>query len=445
MRPTLLVAAATAAAALVVPVGRAAAATWTPPATFAADPAHPEDLGDAAPRVGIASDGSALVAFVRSSGTGNRVRPELRAAIGDGSGRFGAARTLTRAHVSSWSVAARPGGDRLVAWTGPEGLRAALFRHGRWTVRVLSTARRSEIDSLQVATDPAGGWALVATRFAARRTTVQALDLTADARPAGPLQDLGPGDFGNEARPVFALAVDRAGTAFVAYRTDGEPIPNGPGPGTLVRARPHGRGWQDAGELPGLVDARLTPRAAGGAVLAATKLTRSGDAGAFGAPVSALVSPVGTLGPLSGPALPQPGRAFGPSAVELGAGRRLLVGSLRDRPAAFSPLAPVAAAVIGADGTLANGMPFVTHARSSEPIALPLSGGRALVLWTGDRGWGVRLASPAGALRTTVAPPQGGPAPFHFNATNRDARSSRRHVIVAWERAGVVRVTTRRL
>ena len=318
MRPTLLVAAAAAAAALVVPVSTAAAGPWTPPATFAADPAHPEDLGDAAPRAGIAADGSAIVAFVRSRGTGDDVRRELRATTGDGSGRFGDPRTFTRAHVSSWSAAARPGGDRLVGWTGPDGLHAALFRHGRWTVRVLSTARRSEIDSLQVAADPAGGWVVVGTRFAARRTTVQALDLTADGRPAGPLQDLGPGDFGDEARPVFALAVDRAGTAFVAYRTDEERVHGGPGPGTLVRARRHGSGWQDAEALPGLVDARVTPRAGGGAVLAATHLVRSGDAGAFGAPVSVLVAPGGALGPVIGPALPQPGRGFGPSAVELG-------------------------------------------------------------------------------------------------------------------------------
>jgi hypothetical protein len=429
------------AAPAVAPAAAAEAAAWTPTASFAADPSAPEDLGEGAPRAGVAADGTSVVAFRRSTGTGRAVRRELRATVGDGRGRYGDPAVLTRAVVSSYSAAAQPGGDRLVAWASAAGLRAAVYRHGHWVRRTLTTGARSGIDDLQVAADPRGGWVVVATRFSQPRTHVEALSLAADGRRVSGPQALGAGDFGNEARPVFALAVDGRGIATFAYRDTGVRT-QPPFAATLVRVRPHGGAWTDPVEVDGVVDARVTPHPDGGAVLAATRFGRRGDAANFGSPVSAVVAADGTTGPLQGPDLRYPGRAFTPSAVALGADRRLLVHALKARPAAFSTLAPVAAETLFG-GVGSPDVRTLTAGQASEPIALPVAGRRALVLWAGARGWGDVLVG-ADGRRVPIAPPPGPPpTTAHFNATNRDARSAGRYVLLTWERAGRVRVSVR--
>ncbi len=426
------------------------AAPWSVPASFVAD-TSPDGSNDVAARVAVAADGAAVVAYRRSTGTRRRRpvqafagqrRHDLRARVGDRTGRFGAATVLTRAAVSSYSVAVRPGGDRLVAWTGPSGLRAALYRRGRWTTRTLSTGTQSEIGDVQVAVDPRGGWVMVVRQFVSPGVRVQALDLADDGNRVGPVHELGAGDFGAEARPVFALAVDRDGTAFFTYR-DNQADPANPQmpPRSQIRARPHGGQWGSAVGIDGVVDARVTAAPDGGAVLAGTRPRSRGDAGYFGAPLSALVGRDGSVGPLLGPALASPGRAFGPSAVALGDGRRLLVASLKSGSAAFSRIAPVAATVLG-PGSPASSL--LTTGLASEPVAVPLAGQRALVLWAGERGWGGALATSSGSVGAIRPPPGPPPAPFHNNPTNRDVRSGGRYVAIAWERDGRIRVTLRR-
>src|SRR5206468_2561504 len=97
------------------------------------------------------------------------------------------------------------------------------------------------------------------------------------------------------------------------------------------------------------------------------------------------------------------GRAFNPSAVSLGGGRSALVFELKTEASAFSVVAPVRAATVAADGT-AGPLQTLTSRPASEPVALPLSGGRALALWAGSRGWGAALAGPDGAFGPLPAP-----------------------------------------
>ncbi len=232
------------------------------------------------------------------------------------------------------------------------------------------------------------------------------------------------------------------GTAFFAYRLDRE-YPAEPGLSTLVRARPHGGPWGAPSEVPGLGDARVTADPEGGAVLAGTRAARRGDVGLFGEPVATRVEVDGVVGELRGPALANPGRAFTPSAVALAGGRRLLVHSLKSGPAAFSNVAPVAAVTLG-PGEQRKPLSPLTARLASEPVAVPLAGSRAFVVWAGERGWGATLVSAAGAAGPTAVPPGPAPARFHSNATNRDVRTAGAYVALTSERAGRVRVTLRR-
>lgn len=426
-------------------IGAASAAPapqWSTPATFVANAAAPQVVGEGTPRVGVAADGTAVLTYTKTLGTGRNQRRELWAATGTRSGRFSTPRLLTRANVSSYSAAAAVGGDRIVVWSAPDGLRDAVHHRGRWTTRRLTEGARSPIESVQVAADPNGGWPVAVKQFYGRRASIAALDLDAAGRSKR-LDQLGDGDFGNEARPVFALTVDEAGTAVLAYRDVSQEL-TGVGAGALVRVRPHGGAWTGATGVARLADARVSPHPDGGAVLAGTLLVRRGDIGSFGPSATSLVSADGAVGPLSSPALAHPNRAFNASAVALTGGQRLLVGNLRDAPKAFSATAPVTATTIAADGTAGAVSVLDDDPSSSEPIALPLAGRRAVVLWSGARRWGAALTDDAGVARPTASPPGAPPAPYHFNATNRDLRSAGRYVAVAWERRGQVRVTIRR-
>jgi hypothetical protein len=77
-------------------------------------------------------------------------------------------------------------------------------------------------------------------------------------------------------------------------------------------------------------------------------------------------------------------------------------------------------------------------------VAVALSAGRVLTLWSGARGIGAALAGPDGTFKTTAEPKGPPPRPFHTNSTNRDLRSAGSYAIFTWARDGRVRVAVRR-
>ena len=90
--------------------------------------------------------------------------------------------------------------------------------------------------------------------------------------------------------------------------------------------------------------------------------------------------------------------------------------------------------------------PLQTLARSkaSEPVALPLAGGRTLAVWATVRGFRAALAGKSGPFRPTAAPVGAPPGRYHFNSTNRDIRTGGAWAIAGWARRGVVRLSVRR-
>jgi hypothetical protein len=441
--PRSLLLPATAAVALLLCAAPAGAAApgggWFPTQGFAAGgPSWDEPV----PRAGIARDGTSAVAFRTRTGA-------LLVATGTARGRFGAARVIDRTGAGDYSVAAAPGGAFLVAWEGRDGLHAAVrTQAGRRVVqRRYAGGPHSEINGVQVAADPQGGWVLAQRVFphGTRRDRlygVRALSLDAAGRPLGAAQDLGPGYFGVDARPTQALAVDRAGRAVLAFRREA-PMrgPAEPEP-VVVATRPHGGSFGTPVALPGppAADPRVTVDDTGRALVAVTQIASRGDAGFFGSPAVAGVSPDGTPGLPAGPALDFPKRAFGPSAA-LTNGGAALVFQLKERSEPFSQEAPVRAVTIRADGTV-GALQTLTGGRAKEPVAVPLTGGRVLVVWSGRRGIGAALAVD-GTFRRTAEPKGPPPPPYHFNPTNRDLRSAGRHAIFTWSRAGRVRVAVR--
>jgi hypothetical protein len=172
------------------------------------------------------------------------------------------------------------------------------------------------------------------------------------------------------------------------------------------------------------------------ATVSATEATLCGDAGCAGQPRALRLAPDGTPGPLLGPALEKPNRAFAPWAAG-GA----LVFQLKDGVQPFSREAPVRAVSLTAGAPLQT----LTRERATEPIALPLPNGRVLALWATRSSFGAALAGPDGRFKRTTAPAGPPPSPYHSNPTNRDARVAGRHVLVAWARGALVRVSRRTL
>jgi hypothetical protein len=275
---------------------------------------------------------------------------------------------------------------------------------------------------------------------------VRTLSLDATGRQFGAVQDLGPGEFGIDARETQALAVAPDGRAVLTFRRElplGNPF--GLAARVVVATRPHGGPFSAPVELGG--DPAGEPRVAigadGRALIAATQIRSRGDAGVFGNPVVAGVSATGALGAPFGPALANPKRAFAPSAALTSEGRSVLVFQLKTKSQPFVQEAPVRAVAIAADGTVGE-LQTLTSGRAKEPVVMGLSGGRVLALWSGRRGVDARLAEPDGIFKTTAAPKGPPPAPFHSNPTNRDLRTAGRYAIFTWARAGRVRVTARR-
>ena len=432
-----------AAAALIAtaPAGGAAAG-WT----TASFPAGDDVFGEPVPRAAIAADGTSAVAFLSRSGA-------LMLATGTAGGRFGTPRAIERRGVRDYSIAAAPGGAFLLAWEDSDGLRAAVrTQAGRRIVRRRYTSGPgSEIDGVQVAADPRGGYVLAQRVFpyGARRLRqygVRTLSLDPAGRRLGAVQDLGAGQFGIDARPTQSLAVGGDGRAVLAFTREipanaplGTPAP------VVVSVRPHGGVFATPVALAGPAAAgpRVAVDGTGRAVIAATQVSTRGDAGVFGGPIVAAVTPGGTLGAPHGPALRYPGRAFAPSVALTRGGAGVLVFALKPKPEAFGTEAPVRAVAFDAAGRF-GALQTVTSGRAKEPVAMPLSGGRVLTMWSGGRGIGAALAGPDGTFAKTAEPKGPPPRPFHTNSTNRDLRTAGPHAIFTWARDGRVRVAVRR-
>ncbi len=412
-----------------------AAAAWSPTQGFSAGPARNDET---VPRAAIATDGTSAVVYQTRAGA-------LMLTTGTPKGRFSAPRRIVASGARSYSIAAAPGGAFLVAWEDAGGLRAAVrTRTGRSIVRrSYPGGPASEINGVQVAADPEGGWAVAERVFANRLYRVRALSLDPAGRPLGEAQDLGLGEFGIDARPTQAIAVDSSGRAVLAFKREA-PL-NAPFPRTdpvVVATRPHGGAFSVPVALagPAAADPRVAVDGDGHALIAFTRISTRGDAGSFGAPAVARVLPDGTLGPSAGPELEFPSRAFGPTAA-FTPGGAALVFALKTKSQAFVTEAPVRAVALNADGS-AGPLQTLTSGQAKEPVAMALTGGRVLVVWSGRKGIGASLAT-GGVFRKTAEPKGPPPPPNHFNSTNRDLRTAGRYAIFTWARAGRVRVAVR--
>ena len=428
------------ATAILSATASAATSTWTPTTTFAVGKAY-----EPVPRAAIASDGTSVIAFESKTG-------KLMLSQGDVRGRFTPPRVIDReGDVRDWSVAARDDGGFIVVWEYARGIRALVrAHHGSATyLSRVTDSSREEINGVQVAADPRGGWVIAEREF--RRTKnrfyyVRAMTVNNRGQLVGPVQDLGPGDFGIDARPTMALAVDDTGRAVLTFVPETPPALTTP-PTAVVSTRPHGGSFGAPVVLPGdpAGDPRVAVGAGGRAMIAATQIASRGDAGIFGSPVVAPVSPAGALGVPFGPVVAHPKRAFGPSAAFTSAGRSVLVFSLKEASEPFESRAPVRAVAISATGALGK-LQTLTSAKAKEPVVMGLAGGRALTMWSGERGLGASLAGGDGTFKATAVPKGPPPPPFHFNSTNRDLRTGGRYAIFTWSREadGHVRVGIRK-
>jgi hypothetical protein len=263
---------------------------------------------------------------------------------------------------------------------------------------------------------------------------VRAFSLGADGRRVGGVQDLGLGQFGLDARETSALAVLPDGRAVLAFTREVERNGQGPEP-VVVTTRPHGGAFAEPVALSAS-DRVFEPRVTvtgDVAVITATLVAGCGDTGCAGQPRASVLGADGVPGPLVGPTVPNPRRAFAPWAVA-----NVIVFQLKTGVQPFSREAPVRA-------SLASGGPLqtLTPTRATEPVAVPLPGGRVLALWATRARLGAAVAGPDGRFQRTSAPSGPPPSPYHTNATNRDVRAAGAHVIVAWAHGKQVRVSLR--
>ncbi|HUR87131.1 MAG TPA: hypothetical protein VMY78_17510 [Solirubrobacteraceae bacterium] len=410
------------------------------PAAHAAGWSHPQgyDAGtrvfdEPVPRVAVADDGTSIATFADG--------PNIYAVTGDARGRFGTPRRLGPWAAITSVVAAGRGGAALAAWEESDGIHVAVrTRAGRpLRTRFLTSSTGEAINDLAVVADPRGGWFLLESVWTqkSRANRVRAFTLRADGTLALTSQDLGEGTFGADARPIRALAVGARGAATAIFSTKNGPMTSqGVHQGHFGPVHPFGDSsienlWISAG------------RATEAPLVAATKAVNCGDVGCFGAPLAARVTPQGDTLPFRVPALERPNRAFGPSIAPLGAGAAALVFSLKDKPSPFSKLAPIKAVALR-DGAAPGRIQTLTTKEASEPVAVALSAGRVLALWSGTRGWGAALAGPDGTFRASAEPPGPPPEPFHTNPTNRSISTAGSYALVGWSREGRVRLSLRR-
>lgn len=433
----------TAALLAAAPAPAGAATEWTAAASF---PAGDDVQREPVPRAAIAADGTSALAFTSKSGA-------LMLATAGAGRRFGAPRVVQRTGVGDYAIAAAPGGAFLLAWQDAGNLRVAVrTKAGRAVVRRHFASRPlSAISGVAVAADPKGGYALAERVFpggstGARRYRVRARSLDRAGRAVGPVQDLGGGQFGIDARPTQAIAVDGTGRAVLAFRRE-NPVsaPFGTPEPVLVSVRPHGGAFGAPVALAGppAADPRVAVGSAGRAAVAFTQIASRGDAGVFGSPLLAGVRPDGSLTGAAGPRLANPRRAFAPSAAFTESGAAVLVFQLKAKPEAFSTEAPVRAVAVDSDGRVGP-LQTLTSGRAKEPVAMPVGFGRVLAIWSGRRGIGAAIAHGDGTFKKTAEPK--GPPPWssHTNATNRDLRTAGRYAIFTWARGGRVRAAIRR-
>lgn len=443
MRTTVLLASAMTIAAGALAPAAALAKGWTPTRSIAVGKSY-----EPVPRVAIASDGTSVLAFASKTG-------KLMVSTGTPDGRFTTPRVVdrfaARGEARDWSVAARAGGGFIVAYEYARGIKALVrARRGAATyIARVADSSREEINGVQVAADPLGGWVVAEREF--RRTPdrqyhVRTMTVDDRGRLTGPVQDLGPGHFGIDARPTVALTVDDAGRAILAFER--EVAPPTPARATVVvSVRPHGGAFGAPVELGG--DAAADPRVAvgtgGQAMVAATAIRSPGDAATFGNPLVAPVGPAGALGAPFGPSLAHPRRAFGPSVAFTSASRGVLVFQLKTSAQPFETRAPVRAAAFGLGGPT-EALQTLEGGRAKEPVVMPLAPTGAVVLWSGARGLGAARATARGTFSRIATPKGPPPPPFHSNSTNRDLRTGGRWAIFAWSRSadGRVRVSVRR-
>jgi hypothetical protein len=434
--------AALAAVATLLPVaGASAASSWTKPQSFSVGKDY-----EPVPRAAIARDGTSVLAFQSKSG-------KLMLSSGRADGRLTAPRVIDARGVRDWSVAARPGGGFLVVWEDSDGIRVAVRARatGKTTVRRAVTSNGQDINGVQAAADPLGGYVVAERQFrrgAGGRNNyfVRAFSLSNAGKLAGAVQDFGTGQFGVDARETQSLAVDAKGRAVFAYRQEVAAKGSFALP-ILVTTRPHGGAFATPVQLGGdnAADPRVAVGTGGRALVAATQVQSSGDAGAFGNPVVSRVNPAGALGAPFGPAIDNPRRAFAPSAALTSQGRAVLVYQQKPKSQPFETRAPVFAVAIAADGTV-GAVQTLTGASAKEAVVAGLDGGRALAMWSGARGIGAALAGPDGTFEKTAEPKGPPPPPFHTNSTNRDLRTGGPWAIYTWSRDadGRVRVAVRR-
>jgi hypothetical protein len=388
----------------------AQASSWTPAKSFAAIGGE-----DAVPRAAISAAGSSTVAWRRADG-------RLVMSVGKKSGRFRAPKVIAKKPLD---YAVAPGA---VAYEARDGIH--VYTRGR--DRHVATSTGSDINGVAIAADPLGGYVIAERAFRRdkrRVYTVRALSVDADGRRVGAVQELGDGQFGIDARPTQSLAVLPDGRALLVFQRESASFQD-PEP-VVFSTRPHGGSFAAPVVVgDGLTDPRVTV-SGDHAALTVAKTAICGDTGCAGAPQRIPVNADGGLGTATGPSLSKPGRAFAawstPSA---------LVFLLKTGPKPFSKEAPVRAWAGGSLQTL-------TSARAHEPVALALSGERTLALWATRTKFGAALAGPDGHFKKTSAPAGPGPALYHFNPTNRDARSAGDWAIVTWSHGKTVRVSIR--
>jgi hypothetical protein len=168
------------------------------------------------------------------------------------------------------------------------------------------------------------------------------------------------------------------------------------------------------------------------------------ESGCFGAPGVALLAAGAAPASPFGPSIDRPYRAFAPTAALTASNRGVLVFQLKTKPAPFSTSAPVRAVTFAADGTFGP-LQTLTPARANEPVVMPLSGGRALVVWAERQRIGAALAGPNGRFHKTAGVSGPPPSPGHINPTNRDLHTAGRYAIFAWEGNGRARISVRHL
>ena len=324
--------AAVLALCLLIFVPSAHAAGWSSPHAF---PAGGSPDWEPAPRAAISAGGSSLVAW--SAGPGR-----LLASAGDTRGRFGAPVTVAR-EASGHAVAAGA-----IAYETRGGVYVAV-RSGRgFRSRRVAASTGSEINGLAIAADPLGGWVVAERQFPTHGSgvpyRVRAFSVGPDGRRVGAVQDLGLGQFGIDARQTSALAVLPDGRAVLVFTREAPRNAMGPTP-AVVTTRPHGGTFAEPAALSAveeLVEPRVTV-SGDQAVLTAVASPSCGDAGCAGQPRVSVLGADGAPGPLSGPALANPRRAFGPWAASAGT----IVFQLKTGVQPFSREAPVRASVTG--------------------------------------------------------------------------------------------------